>query len=139
MSPIPNKRLSKPGFLFCFICIMMCFVFFAEASYSKKRTEYLIRIISPEEDETFQNASQSIRVLLDVFPRLEVGDSILLYVDGKQATFPSNNTIINLPWLDRGQHSLQAIILDKYGARTESEIVNFYQQRTSRILSPAFR
>lgn len=125
--------------IFCLFFCFSCIGFPHLAAAKTKTIQYQINIISPEEDETFQNAAQSIRVLLEIFPALAPGDTVVLYVDGKQATDPTHDTFIMLPWLERGTHVLQAIILQQDGTRTESGPVQFFQQRTSRILSPAFK
>ncbi len=98
--------------------------------------EYTIQIATPTSEQTFQNEAQSIAVTVNVVPKLEDGDSIILYVDGKECGEPTATTTLTTPWLERGSHTLQAKIIQPKGKGAESELITIYQQRTSKLLPP---
>lgn len=97
---------------------------------------YTIKITSPEPEETFQNSAQNITVAVEVTPALEKEDSVVVLVDGEQSGDPQQDTAITLPWLERGSHTLQAKVIQPNGPGATSDIITFYQQRTS-VLLPA--
>lgn len=100
---------------------------------------YTIEIKSPANGQTFQNNTTSIPVTVSVDPELDVdeGDKIVLFIDGMQFGEPLASTTINTHRLDRGQHSLQAKVLQKNGPGAESPIVTIFQHRSSALLRPA--
>lgn len=96
---------------------------------------YKIQIISPEDEETFQNEAQNLTVTVNVIPALKSGDTVAILVDGELMVEPSETTSITVPWLPRGSHSLQAIVTPKKGIKAVSQTITIYQQRTSAILN----
>jgi hypothetical protein len=94
-------------------------------------TAYYIRIVSPEPEETFQNSIQNLRVTLQVTPDLESQDNIQMYVDGQPVGAPQHALSIELPWLPRGSHRLQAKVIQQNGPGAETDTITIFQQRTS--------
>lgn len=95
---------------------------------------YRVEIVSPEDEETFQNEAQTLTVTLNVTPALRKEDKIVLVVDGEEME-PTQQTVITVPWLPRGSHTLQAKVISKKGKGAESDVITIYQQRTSQILN----
>lgn len=98
--------------------------------------QYTIKIVSPAPEETYQNDAQSITVTVAITPDLEPEDTVVLLVDGAEVTEPQHSTSINLPWLERGSHTVQAKIIQPKGNGALSDVVTFYQQRVSLLLPP---
>lgn len=96
--------------------------------------QYSIKITSPQPDETFQNEAQSITVTVAITPELEPEDKVVIYVDGSPAGEPIHSTNIDLPWLERGSHTLQAKIIQPKGHGAETSTIIIFQQRVSKLL-----
>lgn len=103
-------------------------------STPKPIPQYSIKIISPEPDETFQNAAQSITLTVAITPELADEDKVVALVDGNAVGEPSHTTNISLPWLERGSHTVQAKIIQPKGRGAETNIITIFQQRTSKLL-----
>ena len=74
-----------------------------------------LEIWQPESEQTFFGADAAVSVRLRSEPSLASGDRLLLYLDGKRvegATDSYEHTLMNL---ERGAHSLGAVILDGEG------------------------
>lgn len=97
---------------------------------------YTATILSPEEGQTFQNSAQNIPLDVSITPPLVPGDTVAVLVDGKQVLESEASVGINIPWLERGPHSVQVVIHQKNGPGVSSNTVNFYQQRSSALLRP---
>src|SRR4051812_24123226 len=67
--------------------------------------QYSIHLESPKAEETFQSATQTLSVVVNVAPSLETGDSVVIFVDGKQSGEPSSSTSVTVPALERGSHT----------------------------------
>lgn len=104
------------------------------ATVSKPIPQYSIKIISPQPDQTFQNAAQSITLIVAITPELADEDKVIAFVDGNAVGEPIHATDINLPWLERGSHTLQAKIIQPKGRGAETNIITIFQQRASKLL-----
>lgn len=72
-----------------------------------------LTILAPKAGQGIRANDGDVTVMLSSDPRLKSGHSIVLFLDGKQV---SNGTAraVNLPNLDRGEHSIRAEIRDAY-------------------------
>jgi hypothetical protein len=70
-----------------------------------------IFIVSPRNQETIQDNSGNVTVKLDA--RVGGRERIRLLLDGKPFGPDSDQTAIELQDLERGEHSLQALLLDE--------------------------
>lgn len=129
---IINKR--KLLLAFSLLCLFVAPLHAADEPPAK----YTIKITSPSDSETFQNDVQSLPVSVSVEPALKPDDDITVMVDGQQAVEPTQDTTINLPWMPRGSHTLQAKVIQKDGPGAESELITIFQQRTN-LNSPTRR
>jgi hypothetical protein len=68
-------------------------------------------LISPADQETFQN-QRLIPVKVLIEPKLQTGDKTQLYVDGKPYGDPAEGSDLTVNQLDRGSHTLSAVIVD---------------------------
>ena len=74
-----------------------------------------LEIWSPESGESFFGADATVNVRMRSEPSLSGGDRLLLYLDGKLVEGAGNSYEHTLSNLERGVHSLAAVILDDKG------------------------
>jgi hypothetical protein len=74
-----------------------------------------LEIWQPENGQTYFGADATVDVRLRSEPELASGDRLLLYLDGKLVPGAGNSYEHNLTELERGAHSLAAVILDEKG------------------------
>jgi hypothetical protein len=90
-------------------------------------------IWKPGEDETITNTGGAVDVRLRFDPALRPGHSLYLYLNGRLVEdFPGNALEYTLQNVERGTHTLIAIIQDQGGKRiAETPMVTFYVRQTS--------
>ncbi len=107
------------------------------ASAPKRYSE--VRITRPGNDEAIRDNAGNVNVDLSLNPSLRAGDKIDLYLDGQTIDGDkATATAITLADIQRGTHSIQALIKNSAGtvvARSNS--VTFTLQRRSAILQPS--
>jgi len=94
------------------------------------------RITSPGNGEAIRDNAGNVNVDLSLEPPLRSGDKIDVQVDGRSVG-GGKSTAITLSDMDRGTHSVQAVVKNRNGkvvARSNS--VSFTLQRRSAILQP---
>jgi hypothetical protein len=74
-----------------------------------------LEIWQPENGESFFGADATVNVRMRSEPSLASGDRLLLYLDGKLVEGAGNSYEHTLSNLERGVHSLAAVILDDKG------------------------
>jgi hypothetical protein len=95
-APAPAKPAAKPG--------------------TSAAVEYQsLEIWDPESGATFFGADATVNVRMRSEPSLAAGDRLLLYLDGKLVEGESDSYEHTLANLERGVHSLAAVILDDKG------------------------
>lgn len=94
-------------------------------------------VVQPANDSTFQNTS-TVSVAAQSSPAPYGGDRMLLMLDGaKIANFPGSGGAYTIDPIDRGQHTLQAVIQDSTGKTVcQSASVQFTVLQAS-TLNPA--
>ncbi len=107
-----------------------------EKDKAAKETKYThLQISSPKNKQTIWNNAK-LNVTLASRPALNAknGDYFQLLIDGKAVVRRSPNTTIQLGYIDRGEHKLQALIRNKHGRIVRrSKVIIIYIQRTSII------
>jgi hypothetical protein len=98
---------------------------------------YTCQVVQPTNDQTFQNTT-SVTVAAQFSPLPRGGDQSSLLLDGTRITnFPQGGGSITLDPIDRGQHSLQAVVQDSTGKMLcQSTSVSFTVLQPS-VLNPA--
>ncbi len=95
-----------------------------------------IELVSPTDNTVFQGASPSVRASAVVNPGLAQGDRVVFLVDGRSFPAPEGQTSLELNELERGSHSLQAVVMDAQdNIQVQSQVVNFQLSQPS-ILQP---
>ena len=98
----------------------------ADQAYSR------FEILSPTPQETLWNTGSTIDVQVAVEPPLTTGHRLELVYDGARRRVPGAGTTLTLDEVFRGQHTLQALIVDTTGAiLLRSAAVDFVVQQTS--------
>lgn len=72
------------------------------------------KITAPVADEALRSNDGSVTVTVALKPALKAGDSIALYLNGKQVA-AGTNLSFNLTDIERGEHSLFAVLSDAQG------------------------
>jgi len=95
------------------------------------------RITSPADGETIRSNAGSVKIDLSINPSLRDGDKIALNLDG-QDVGGGRSTAITLTEMERGAHSVQALIKSSAGRVIKrSNSITFDIQRRSAILQPS--
>ena len=98
---------------------------------------YQCQVTAPAPDATFPNA-YSVDVTASVSPAPQNGDQAFLLMDGARVpNFPPGGGSVTLSNIDRGQHTLQAVVQDANGKLVcQSANVSFTVLQPS-VLNPA--
>ena len=89
---------------------------------------YQCAITEPTDQQSLMNVFQATAVV-QASPQLRAGDEVRLFVDGKQIS--GSGTSFTFP-VDRGQHSVQAVIQDSTGQIVcETSTVTFFVHQAS--------
>jgi hypothetical protein len=91
------------------------------------------QIVQPADDETIPNSGGAVTVRIAFEPTLAPGHSLYLYMDGRIIEdFPPTALEYTVQNVERGTHSLVAIIQDSGGKRiAETPAVRFHVRQTS--------
>ncbi len=94
-------------------------------------------VVQPSNDQTFPNAT-SVTAAVQVSPNLLGGTLVLLLLDGARVpNFPSGGGSVTIDPVERGTHSLQAVVQDGNGkVLCQSPSVSFTVLQPS-VLNPA--
>jgi hypothetical protein len=108
-----------------------------QAPQKAPSNSYTCSVAQPGNDETFQNTN-SVSVAAQSNPAPHDGDQMLLLLDGARvANFPSTGGSYTIDPIDRGQHTVQAVVQDSTGkAVCQSTPVTFTVLQAS-LLNPA--
>ena len=74
-----------------------------------------IRIAQPDDQLTIRNTQGYVSVILEIKPKLKVGDKVQILVDGSPIGDPQEATVFALRDINRGSHTIAAQILDAKG------------------------
>jgi len=95
-----------------------------------------IEVVSPAEQETLWNIGSVLNVQVRFQPTLQPGHRYDLVFDGQRRNLNTVSPRVTLPDVFRGQHTLQAVVLDAAGNELmRSPPRTFFVQQTS-VLNP---
>lgn len=93
-------------------------------------------IVQPVSQETLWNIGGNVSVTLDIVPGLQDGHRVGAYLDGVLVESTAAGSLLVLTDVFRGQHTLQAVVLDANGGELlRSLAVTFMVQQTT-LLNP---
>ena len=106
-------------------------------SEEKKPKPYTaISIISPEHDQAIRSNNGDVEIKISLVPPLQktFGHKIKIKFDGSELNDVWETADIQLKTLNRGSHTVTAIIIDKAGKKLkQSKQITFHLQRYSRL------
>jgi len=95
-----------------------------------------LNVLQPAHEQTLWNIEGVLDVTLEVAPALQAGHRLGLYLDGMLTDIPAMDRQLQLTEVYRGQHTLQAVIVDAQGTEILRSVpVTFMVQQTS-LLNP---
>lgn len=106
----------------------------AESTTSPSAVDYdRFAITSPSNGETLPTGQGgNVQVQLAIEPELQPGDRVQLRVDGEVSQSPMHTSVFALSQLERGEHQIQAELLDAQGrVRLSTPAITLYVQRAS--------
>ena len=94
-------------------------------------------IVAPANDESLPNAT-TVPASVQLTPQQRPGDQVFLLLDGTRVPgLPTSGSSYTIPSIERGSHSLQAVVQDSTGQiLCQSANVNFHVTQPS-LLNPA--
>jgi len=91
-----------------------------------------VEIVSPAEQETLRGEPGTVTVQVSFQPPLQAAHRFDIAVDGQRRNLAAATTSVTLPNVFRGQHTLQAIVLDATGREVaRSPVRTFFIQQVS--------
>ena len=96
-----------------------------------------LEIWQPESGESFFGADAAVNVRMRSEPEAAAGDRLLLYVDGKLVEGAQNAYEHTLTGLERGAHSLSAVIIDSAGREKIRSQPRVFHIRQPSVIPPA--
>ncbi len=90
-----------------------------------------IEVFKPKNQETVHNNSGNVSV--EIMALLDPGHTIRLLIDGDRAAPDSRDLTFRLQGVERGEHTLQALVLDRRGHVVKrSQPVTFFMWQASK-------
>ena len=94
-----------------------------------------VRIIQPEDQGTVRDNQGHVDARVALEPNLREGHAVQFVLDGEPRGAPARSTSQRLTEVHRGEHRLQARVVDGAGnTLAESEPVTFYMHQASRLM-----
>jgi hypothetical protein len=91
-----------------------------------------LEVVSPAEQETLWNIGGTLTVQVSILPSLAPGHRYDLAYDGRRLNLNTTSSVVTLPDVFRGQHTLQIVVIDGAGEElTRSMNRTFHVQQTS--------
>lgn len=98
----------------------------ARSGYSR------IELTSPTADQVFNNANPQVLASVTIEPELQPGDRVIFLVDGLPFAAPAGQTSTELSGLERGSHSVQAVVVNASNAiQAETDAASFHLHQPS--------
>ncbi|MEX0732601.1 MAG: DUF4124 domain-containing protein [Aquisalimonadaceae bacterium] len=96
-----------------------------------------VRILRPEQEETFRDNQGNISVMSVTEPTLHKGHLLQLVLDGEPHGEPQRGMAFRLTGVNRGEHTVQVRVVDQDAQSVaESETRTFYLHQASRLFPP---
>ncbi len=91
-----------------------------------------IAITTPSQGESIVNTGGAVQVSVQLEPYLRPEHNLHVYLDGQRIEGSPNATSYSLSEVPRGEHTVEAVVTDRRGARLQSSgRVTFYVRQTS--------
>lgn len=97
-----------------------------------------IVLTSPSADQVFSTGNPQVTASAQVEPGLQAGHRVVFLVDGLPFPAPEGESSTELSGLNRGSHTLQAVVMDSRDSiQAQSEPINFQMNQPSLQKPPA--
>lgn len=96
----------------------------------------VFNIVSPKQQETLWNVGGTVSVQVEVEPALQPGHTLDVYLDGQRRKLSSTGTELTLDGVERGVHSMQAVILDQSGTEVVRSLATTFMVQQTSIQNP---
>ena len=97
----------------------------------------IFEILSPTDEEVLFNIAGTLSVQLAIFPTLRAGHAIDLMLDGEYLEVRSRDLTVTLNEVFRGQHTVQAVVVDAAGEElTRTMPLTFHVRQNSTLTPP---
>jgi len=93
-------------------------------------------IVSPRQQETLWNEGGTVDVQVQLDPPLLAGHRLDIYVDGQRRNLNSTSTDFTLENMERGIHTLQAIVVDQNGDELLRTLATTFMIQQTSIQNP---
>jgi hypothetical protein len=103
---------------------------------SAEDSTYQVRIVNPADQSTVFSDTGEMTVLASVSPPLANGDGLELLVDGESAGPPGASLDFALSGMARGEHLIQARVIDATGNVAVASPPDTFQVWSASILFP---
>ncbi|MEE9304043.1 MAG: DUF4124 domain-containing protein [Thiotrichaceae bacterium] len=98
----------------------------------------IFNVTYPKNDEAIRTNDGNVTVAFELSPALKSTDTVFIYVDGKKVVEGSQSLTASLTSLDRGTHSMFAVVRNDNGdVLLNSNTVSFHIMRNSIITNPS--
>jgi hypothetical protein len=89
-------------------------------------------IVKPEQNETIRSNIGDVSIAINLTPALRPGDSVTLYMDGKELLKGESQTSFSLTGVERGSHTLRATVIGSEGTELiSSKSILFHLHKVS--------
>jgi len=108
----------------------------AEKSTGGAQSYRTFKIVSPKQQDTLWNVGTMVNVQIELDPPLRPGHRVDVYVDGARRNLNSTSTDLTLDDMNRGGHSLEAVILDQNGGEVLRSLATTFMIQQTSIQNP---
>jgi len=92
----------------------------------------VFNIVSPKQQETLWNTGSTVTVQVELDPPLQPSHHLDVFLDGQRRNLNSTGTDLALDDIDRGVHTVQAVVVDQAGTEVLRSLATMFMvQQTS--------
>jgi hypothetical protein len=93
-------------------------------------------IVSPKQQETLWNTGSTVTVQVELDPPLQPSHHLDVFLDGERRNLNSTGTDLGLDNVDRGVHTVQAVVVDQTGAEVLRSLATTFMVQQTSIQNP---
>jgi hypothetical protein len=93
-------------------------------------------IVSPQQQETLWNTGSTVTIQVELDPPLQPSHHLDVYLDGQRRNLNATGTDLALDNIDRGIHTVQAVVVDQGGAEVLRSLATTFMVQQTSIQNP---
>jgi hypothetical protein len=97
---------------------------------------HTFNIVSPKQQETLWNVGTMVNVRVELDPPLQPNHRLDVFLDGERRNLNSTSTDLALDGVNRGVHTLQAVIVDQSGGEVLRSLATTFMVQQTSIQNP---